>query len=133
MTIQQLKYALMVAETTSLNEAARQLYISQPSLSFAIKALEDEIRVTIFERTKKGMKVTKEGREFLRKAKVVVQQFEALDGHFSEGVEEKLSFAVSSQHYTFVSEPSRNLRAGTRTRDMSSHCMNPRRWKCSKT
>jgi len=104
MTIQQLKYALMVAEKASLNEAARQLYISQPSLSFAIKALEDEIRVTIFERTKKGMKVTKEGREFLRKAKEVVQRFEALDGHFSEGIEEKLSFAVSSQHYTFVSE-----------------------------
>jgi len=104
MTIQQLKYALMAAETTTLNDAARLLYISQPSLSFAIKALEDEMKLTIFERTKKGMKVTNEGKEFLRKAKEVVQQFEELNGNFSKGHKGRPLFSVSSQHYTFVSE-----------------------------
>ena len=104
MTIQQLKYAIMVAETTTLNEAAKQLYISQPSLSFAIKALEDELGDTIFERTSKGMSVTKRGREFLRKAKEVVHEFEALNGHFSGEDMNKTVFSVSSQHYTFVAE-----------------------------
>jgi len=104
MTIQQLKYAITVAESKTLNEAAKQLYISQPSLSSAIKGLEDEMRVTIFERTKKGMKVTKEGKEFLRKAKEVVQQFDELNGHFAKDDTDRLFFSVSSQHYTFVSE-----------------------------
>ncbi|KHF37283.1 HTH-type transcriptional regulator GltC [Paenibacillus sp. P1XP2] len=65
MTLQQLKYVIEVANRGSMNEAAKRLFISQPSLSNAIKELETELRITIFERTNKGITLSKEGAEFL--------------------------------------------------------------------
>lgn len=62
MTLTQLRYAITVASTKSMNEAARKLFISQPSLSQAIKELEDEIGVEIFRRTNRGISVMPEGR-----------------------------------------------------------------------
>ncbi|MBM7707773.1 DNA-binding transcriptional LysR family regulator [Chryseomicrobium aureum] len=61
MTLQQLRYALEVANKGSMNEAAKSLYISQPSLSNAIKDLEKEIKITIFIRTNRGVVVSNEG------------------------------------------------------------------------
>ena len=58
MTLQQLKYAVKVAEKLSINEAAKELYISQPSLSNAIISLEKELQLTIFLRTNRGVTVT---------------------------------------------------------------------------
>ena len=51
MTFVQLKYILTIAETKSLNKAAEQLYVSQPSLTNALKELEKEVGITIFFRT----------------------------------------------------------------------------------
>jgi DNA-binding transcriptional LysR family regulator len=63
-TLQQLKYVIEVSIRGSMNEAAKRLFISQPSLSNAIKDLEAEINITIFERTNKGITLSKEGRSF---------------------------------------------------------------------
>lgn len=104
MTLQQLKYALMVAETGTFNEASKQLYISQPSLSYAIKGLEDELGIAIFERSNKGTIVTGEGREFLKNAKQVLFQFELLGEKYKGNAAAQQRFSISSQHYTFVSE-----------------------------
>ena len=65
MTLQQLRYITMVAEKGTISEAAKELFISQPSLTNAIRELEQEMQVTIFHRTNKGVTITSEGDEFL--------------------------------------------------------------------
>lgn len=103
MTIQQLKYIITVAETDSIIEAAKKLYISQPSLSNAIKDIEKETKLTVFHRSRQGIALTKEGLEFLGYARSVVQQMELLENRFVSNEPAKLRFGVSTQHYTFTS------------------------------
>ena len=103
MTIQQLKYIITVAETGSITEAAKKLYISQPSLSNAIKDIEKETKLTVFHRSRQGIALTKEGLEFLGYARSVVQQMELLENRFVSNKPAKLRFGVSTQHYTFTS------------------------------
>ncbi|RCX20698.1 DNA-binding transcriptional LysR family regulator [Fontibacillus phaseoli] len=102
MTLQQLKYVIEVAGRGSMNEAAKRLFISQPSLSNAIKDLEDEIRITIFERTNKGISLTNEGSEFLSYARQVVEQAELLENRYLNGKLPPQHFSVSTQHYAFA-------------------------------
>lgn len=102
MTIQQLKYLLMVANVSSINEAAKRLFISQPSLSAALKELEEEINLTIFTRSNRGVTITVEGEEFLGYARQVLNQVELLEDKYLEGLNIKKKFAVSSQHYSFA-------------------------------
>ena len=102
MTLQQLKYAVKVAEKLSINEAAKELYISQPSLSNAIISLEKELQLTIFLRTNRGVTVTNKGREFLGYAQQVLMQTQLLESKFVNSGYSKQRFCVSSQHYLFV-------------------------------
>ena len=74
MTIQQLKYVISVVENGSITEAAKKLYISQPSLSNSIKDIENEVGITIFIRSRSGIALTKEGAEFVGYARQVIQQ-----------------------------------------------------------
>lgn len=101
MTLQQLKYALAVADYGSVSLAARQLFISQPSLTESLSALEREIRQTLFVRGARGMKPTDEGRKFLGYARQVVEQMRLLEDRYS-GESGKRYFSVSTQHYTFA-------------------------------
>ena len=73
MTLTQLRYAITVANSDSMNEAARNLFISQPSLSAAIKELEEEVGIEVFRRTNRGISVTPEGEEFIGYARQVVE------------------------------------------------------------
>lgn len=102
MTLQQLKYIIMVAEKGSITEAAKELYLSQPSLSGAIKEVEKEARLIIFNRCRSGVALTTEGAEFLGYARQVVQQMELLESRYIENRPEKQRFCVSTQHYTFA-------------------------------
>lgn len=102
MTLQQLKYMLMIAEKGSITEAAKELYISQPSLSGAVKEVEKEAKITIFNRCRAGVALTKEGMEFLGYARQVVQQMELLESKYIDEQPEKRRFCVSTQHYTFA-------------------------------
>lgn len=102
MTLQHLKYVIEVAEKGSISEAAKSLFITQPSLSNAIKELETEIKTTIFKRTNKGILVTKEGMEFLGYAKQVLQQTDLLETKYLKEKKIKQKFSVSTQHYTFA-------------------------------
>lgn len=102
MTLQQLKYVLEVANRGSMNEAAKRLFISQPSLSNAIKELEKEIKITIFERTNKGISLSKEGAEFLGYARQVIEQAELLEGRYLNAKPSPQHFSVSTQHYAFA-------------------------------
>ena len=101
MTLQQLKYPLTIADCGSMNEAAKQLFISQPSLSETMKELETEIGLDIFLRSNRGIVITPEGEEFLGYARQVTEQFGLLQSKYiDKKVKEK--FSVSTQHYTFA-------------------------------
>lgn len=102
MTLQQLKYVIEVAGRGSMNEAAKRLFISQPSLSNAIRDLEEEIGIIIFERTNKGISLSKEGAEFLSYARQVVEQAELLENRYLGGKPSPQHFSVSTQHYAFA-------------------------------
>ena len=101
MTLQQLRQVLTIAESNSMNEAAKQLFISQPSLSETMKELETEIGLDIFLRSNRGIVITPEGEEFLGYARQVTEQFGLLQSKYiDKKVKEK--FSVSTQHYTFA-------------------------------
>ena len=102
MTLMQLKYVITVAGESSLNVAAKKLFISQPSLSTAIKTLEKEIGIEIFRRSKSGIVLTPEGQEFVGYARQVVEQYDLLDAKYIEKRNIKKKFSVSMQHYTFA-------------------------------
>ena len=102
MTIQQLFYAITITESGSMNRAAETLYITQPSLTKAIKELENELGFSIFVRSGKGMLLTPEGREFIIYAKQVSQQYEILKDRFIGSAERKRRFGISTQHYSFA-------------------------------
>ena len=102
MTLTQLRYAITVAESKSMNEAAKNLYISQPSLSSAIKELENEIGVELFRRTNRGILMTAEGKEFVGYARQVVEQYQLIESKYIQKENVKQKFSVSMQHYTFA-------------------------------
>lgn len=101
MTLQQLKYAITIADCGSMNEAAKQLFLSQPSLSATIKELEEEIGLDLFLRSNRGIAITPEGEEFLGYARQVTEQYRLLEGKYIEKKTKK-KFSVSMQHYTFA-------------------------------
>ena len=101
MTLQQLKYALTIADCGSMNEAAKQLFISQPSLSETMKELETEIGLDIFLRSNRGIVITPEGEEFLGYARQVTEQFGLLQSKYIDKKVKEI-FSVSTQHYTFA-------------------------------
>ena len=102
MTLQQLKYAIAVSDKNSINEAAKALFISQPSLSNAIKDLEKEIGITIFSRTNKGIVISAEGMEFLGYARQVIEQAQLLEEKYLGMKPSRQKFSVSTQHYAFA-------------------------------
>ena len=104
MTIQQMKYVIEIAERGSMNEAARSLYISQPSLSGSIHELEKELGITIFARSNRGISLTTEGREFVGYARQIIEQYDLMERHYQNRPETDKKFYVSSQHYTFAVE-----------------------------
>lgn len=102
MNINQLKYVLEVAGSSSMREASTKLYVSQPALSASIHDLEEEIGILIFERTNKGISLTDEGREFLSYAKKAVGQYEILEERYLSRDSDKEHFSVTTQHYNFA-------------------------------
>lgn len=102
LTLQQLKYVIEVANRGSINEAAKRLFISQPSLSNAIKDLEEELQFAIFDRSNKGISLSKEGIEFLSYARQVVEQAELLESRYLNAKPSPQHFSVSTQHYAFA-------------------------------
>lgn len=102
MTLQQLRYVVTVAEKGSFSEAAKALFLSQPSLTNAMKELENEMQITIFNRTNRGVVVTAEGDEFLGYVRQVLDQTNLLEEKYKSGKQYRQRFAVSTQHYSFA-------------------------------
>ena len=102
MTLNQLKYAIAISKENSLNDAAKKLFISQPSLTGAMHALEDEIGFDIFIRSKSGISLTVKGGEFIGYDKSVVELYDILDAKYISKTDIKRHFSVSMQHYSFA-------------------------------
>jgi DNA-binding transcriptional LysR family regulator len=102
MTLQQLRYVIAISETGSLNKAAEQLYVAQPSLTSSIKELEKELGITIFNRSGRGVSLTSDGVEFLSYARQVYQQYENMMEKYGKIGGLKKKFGVSTQHYSFA-------------------------------
>lgn len=104
MTLTQLKYIVETAKAGSISRAAEKLYISQPSLTAAIRELEHEFGITIFQRTNKGIILTSEGEEFLGYARQVITQTSLMEERYSGAAPVRHQFCVSTQHYSFAVE-----------------------------
>jgi DNA-binding transcriptional LysR family regulator len=102
MTLQQLNYIITISEAGSLNKAAEILYVAQPSLTSAIKEVEKEVGVTIFNRSGKGVTLTGDGAEFVLYARQVYSQYDILLEKFGKNGNLKKKFGVSTQHYSFA-------------------------------
>lgn len=104
MNLLHMKYAVVIAETNSINKAAELLYVGQPTLSRAVKELESSLGVTIFERSAKGMFLTPDGETFIRYAKTVLRQVDAIEEMFQKGRVSKKRFSVSVPRASYIAE-----------------------------
>ena len=102
MTLQQIHYAITIAESGSLNKAAEILYIAQPSLTSSMQELERELGISIFNRSGRGVTLTADGIEFLQYAKQIYSQYEDLIKKYENPKTLKKKFGVSTQHYSFA-------------------------------
>lgn len=102
MRIEQLDYLEKIIKHGSINLAAKELFLTQPTLSNAVKELEQEMRIQLFIRSKKGVVLTDEGRRFMIYANQVLAQVRLLEDQYKEQAVKKRVFAVSAQHYAFV-------------------------------
>ena len=103
MTLQQIRYVIAVEQQGSFNEAAKALFVSQPSISAMVKDLETELGITIFQRSRQGVLLTTDGKEFLKYAYQMLDCESMIQNRFSLGAGRLCrQFSVSSQHYTFV-------------------------------
>lgn len=102
MTLTQLRYLLTIVKTGSFNKAAEQLYVSQPSLTNAVKELEKELGITLFYRSGRGVTLTGDGTEFLLYAKQLYGQYENIMEKYGRNGSHRKKFGVSTQHYSFA-------------------------------
>lgn len=103
MTIQQCKYVLKIAKVGSFSEAAKQLFIAQPSLSGSVKSLEQELGIEIFRRSAGGVCLTDDGAEFVRYASKIAEYEDFISKRYNEEKECHKLFVVT-QHYDFVAD-----------------------------
>ena len=94
MTLQQIKYVIGIAETGSFNKAADKLYVSQPSLTSTIHALEDELGILIFNRTGRGVTLTNDGTEFISLARELYHNYQNIIEKYGEDGNIKKKFGV---------------------------------------
>ena len=100
MTILQLKYVIAIDEECSMRKAADRLYVSQPGLSSAVRDLENELGIQIFQRVHNGVVTTVAGGAFIAYARSAVEQFEKIEDKYINAKVDKPTFSVSMQHYT---------------------------------
>ncbi|HAM15002.1 MAG TPA: LysR family transcriptional regulator [Eggerthellaceae bacterium] len=102
MQLQQLRYVVAAAESGSFRAAAQKLFVSQSSISIAVKDLEQETGTTFFTRTSRGITLTNEGMEFIGYAKPILEQFDSMGERYSRERAETTRFVVSSLHNLIV-------------------------------
>lgn len=104
MNVLHIKYAVEIAKTKSISKAAESLYTAQPNLSRAIKELEEDIGITIFKRTSKGIAVTPEGEEFLQYARRIVEELDEIENIYKNEKSRKQKFSVSVPRAGYIAQ-----------------------------
>ena len=101
-TLQQLYYAIVIAEAGSLSKASERLYVAQPTLTGVLQDLERETGIVIFNRGGRGVTLTNDGAEFIVYAQKVYDQYESLLAKYGKGGAVRKKFGISAQHYSFA-------------------------------
>lgn len=110
MTFLQLQYVVEINKFSSINKAARNLYVSQSGISMAIKELEKELGITLFTRTNRGVQMTDEGLTFLNYAKSLIDSKEQVESIYKNSVQKGNAYiSISSQRYPFAEDAFINL------------------------
>ena len=104
-----LKYIVEVEKEGSISKAADNLYMNQPTLSKAIRELEDTIGIPIFRRTSKGVIPTQKGLEFLEYAKDILVQIEEMENLFNKKTSKKQLFDIVAPRASYISEAFTNF------------------------
>lgn len=99
-----LKYAVEVANAGSINKAAEKLCVSQPNLSRAIKELEKELSVTIFERTSYGITLTESGEKLVSYGRKILRELDDVENMFTSSSSEKKQFSISVPRASYIGE-----------------------------
>lgn len=102
MNLQQMKYVIYTAEYHSISKAARKLFVTQPNLSGAIRDLENELRIKIFERGKSGVSLTKDGLKLISQIRPIVEQVQGLEDYYRTETGNTSTFSVAAQHGSFT-------------------------------
>lgn len=98
-----LRYAVEIAKTMSISKAAENLYMGQPNLSRAIKELEKELNISIFNRTTKGISITPEGEEFLQYAREIIRQVDMVENRYRNYASQKQNFSICVPRVSYIS------------------------------
>lgn len=109
MNLLHMKHALEVAKAGSLSKASEVLLIAAPNISRSIKALENDLGITIFDRTQNGMKLTPEGEEFINFAKEILKQIDDVEKIYKTGAPKKQKFSISVPRACYISEAFANF------------------------
>jgi len=104
MNIVHLKYAVEIAKSGSINKAAETLLIAQPNLSRAIKELESNLNITLFNRTSRGMTLTPQGEEFMGYAKMILSQIDDIESLYKVGAPQKQTFSISVPRGSYIAD-----------------------------
>lgn len=104
MKLQTLKAIVAIADSRSFSKAAKQLYFSQSTLSLAVKEQEDELGIRLFERTNRGVILTKDGEDFVRYARDIVAQTERLENRYQQKSPVPMKFSVTAQRLPFATK-----------------------------
>lgn len=109
MNLLHMKHALEVAKAGSLSKASEVLLIAAPNISRSIKELENDLGITIFDRTQNGMKLTPEGEEFINFAKEILKQIDDVEKFYKTGAPKKQKFSISVPRACYISEAFANF------------------------
>lgn len=109
MNLLHMKHALEVAKAGSLSKASEVLLIAAPNISRSIKELENDLGITIFDRTQNGMKLTPEGEEFINFAKEILKQIDDVEKFYKAGAPKKQKFSISVPRACYISEAFANF------------------------
>lgn len=104
MNILQWEYAIEVARLSSINKAAEKLLVAPPNLSRAIRELEEDLGIVIFNRSYKGMTLTPEGENFIGYAKRIIGQIDEVEYMYKSGASVKQKFSVSVPRASYISD-----------------------------
>jgi DNA-binding transcriptional LysR family regulator len=109
MNLTHLKYAVTIAKTNSINKAADELFVGAPAMSRAIKELELDLGVTLFERSAKGMFLTSDGKLFVEYASKVLKEVDDIENIFKTSSDKSSKFSIYAPRATYINDAFKNF------------------------